>query len=238
MKKTTLTLLLTITFLKSFGCSCGPMKIMNAYSILDFIGVVEFKSLTEVENNYGIYKSTFEIKELFKGKNDEKIFVDSMKGSSCSFLPQKNNTYLILGYKTIDGKIMTSFCLAQGNPNKKSLSILRYLKKKKIENEISSNLRQTLKNELNPNLFEKSVNGVFIYRVALDSDLKIKKIFPCNRNAKRNFNEKVRKELKRTISYKINEEEKGFKIDNLTSYIILTWEDNYESERVITTTRL
>jgi len=238
MKKIILVLILTTTFTETFGCSCSSMKITNAYSTLDFIGIIEFKSLTEIENNYGIYKSTFEIKELFKGKENEKIFVDSMKGSSCSFIPQKNSKYLIFGYKNTDGKIMTSFCLAQGNPDKRSLSILRYLKKKKIENEISSNLRQTLNNEINSNLFEKSINGIFLYKVILNSDLRIKEILPSNENAKRNFNEKIRKELTSKIGYKINEVDKGIRTENLISYIILTWEYNYENDKIITTTKL
>jgi hypothetical protein len=238
MKRIFLTIILSTIFVRAFACSCGSMKITNTYSILDFIGIVEFKNLTELKNSYGIYKTTFELKELFKGKVNEKIFVDSMKGSSCSFIPEKNRKYLIFGYKNKDGKIMTSFCLAQGNPDKKSLSILRYLKKKKIGNEISSNLRQTLRNKINSNLFEKSVNGIFLYKVVLDSNLKFKEILPNNKNAQRNFSEKIKKELEAKISYELNEKDKGIKNEKFISYIILTWEKNYENERIITTTRL
>ena len=115
---------------------------MNAYSNLEFIGIVEFKTLNEIENSESIYESTYIIKELYKGNKNEKIYINSMKGSSCGFLPEKNSEYLILGYKENDGKTMISFCLVQGNPNKESLSILRKLNKERIEQNITSNLRQ------------------------------------------------------------------------------------------------
>ncbi|WP_218597756.1 hypothetical protein [Polaribacter sp. NJDZ03] len=233
-----LTFLLLITSFYSFACSCSQIKIVNAYSNLEFIGIVEFQTLNEIENSESIYESTYIIKELYKGNRNEKIYINSMKGSSCSFLPEKNSEYLILGYKENDGKTMISFCLAQGNPKKESLSILRKLSKEKIEQNISSNLRQIAKEEINNNLFEKSVKGIFLYKVHLDSELKIKEIIPQNENAKKNFNEKIRNEFKNKIYYQKSEEEIKLKKEKLTSYIILNWGKNYENERIITTSRL
>ena len=233
-----LTFSLLITSFYSFACSCSQIKIVNAYSNLEFIGIVEFQTLNEIENSKSIYESTYIIKELYKGNRNEKIYVNSMKGSSCSFLPEKNSEYLILGYKENDGKTMISFCSAQGNPNKESISILRKLSKEKIEQHISSNLRQIAKEEINYNLFEKSVKGIFLYKVHLDSELKIKEIIPQNENAKKNFNEKIRNEFKHKIYYQKSEEEIKLKKEKLTSYIILNWGKNYENERIITTSRL
>ena len=238
MKKILLTLILVFTFFKIEACSCGQTKIVNAYSILDFIGVIEFKTLTEIENANGIYQSTYKIKELFKGNSDERIYVESLKGSSCEFIPEKNKEYLILGYKTKKGKIITSICLANVNPSKNILSILRYLSKEKIEQNISSNLRQIVKKEIDYTLFEKGIKGIFLYKVDLDSDLKIKTIIPQNENAKNNFNEKIRGELKNKIYYQKNKKELKLKKEKLTSYIILNWEENYENERILTTSKI
>jgi hypothetical protein len=233
-----LTFLLLITTVYSFACSCAQIKIVNAYSNLEFIGIVEFQTLNEIENSESIYESTYIIKELYKGNRNEKIYINSMKGSSCGFLPEKNSEYLILGYKENDGKTMISLCLAQGNPNKQSLSILRKLSKEKIEKDISSNLRQFTKEEINYNLFEKSVKGIFLYKVYLDSELKIKEIIPQNENAKKNFNKKIRNEFKNKIYYQKSEEDIKLKTEKLTSYIILNWGKNYENERIIKTSRL
>jgi hypothetical protein len=238
IRKNILTFLLLITSFYSFACSCTRIKIVNAYSNFEFIGTVEFQTLNEIEKSESIYESTYIVKELYKGNRKEKIYINSMKGSSCSFLPEKNSEYLILGYKENGGKTMISFCLAQGNPNKENLSILRKLSKNKIEQNISSNLRQIAKGEINHNLFEKSVNGIFLYKVHLDSEFKIKEIIPQNENAKKNFNEKIRNEFKNKIYYQKSEEEIILKKEKLTSYIILNWEQNYKNQRVITTSRL
>ncbi|WP_298767704.1 hypothetical protein [uncultured Polaribacter sp.] len=233
-----LTFLLLIKSFYSFSCSCIPKKIINAYSNLNFIGIVEFQTLNPIQNNENIYESTFLIKELFKGNKNEKIYINSMLGSSCGFLPDLKSEYLILGVKKKDGKTMISYCLAQGNPNKESLSILRKLNREKIEQNITSNLLQIVKKEINYNLFEKSVKGIFLYKVHLNSELKIKEIIPQNENAKKNFNEKIRNEFKNKIHYQKSEEEIKLKTEKLTSYIILNWEENYENERIITTSRL
>ena len=238
IRNSILTFLLLITSFYSFACSCSQIKIVNAYSNLEFIGIVEFKTLNEIENSESIYESTYIIKELYKGNKNEKIYINSMKGSSCSFLPAKNSEYLILGYNGNDGKTMISFCLVQGNPNKESLSILRKLNKERIEQNITSNLRQITKEEINYNLFEKSVTGIFLYKVHLNSEMKIKEIIPQNENAKKNFNEKIRNELKNKIYYEKKEKEIKLKKEKFTSYIILNWETNYENERIITTSKL
>lgn len=238
MKKILITLILFFTIFKVQACSCSQFKIVNAYSLFEFIGIVEFQTLKEIDNSDGIYESTFEVKELFKGNRNEKIYVDSMQGSSCGFVPEKNKKYLILGSKEKNGKTMIAFCSVIGNPSKKSLSILRDLKKEKIEQNISSNLQQIMKNEINNSIFEKSVEGIFLYKVYLNSDLKITEIIPQNENAKKNFNEKIRTELKDKIYFENFEKELKLKKGNLTSYIILSWEKNYENKRIITTTKL
>ena len=68
--------------------------------------------------------------------------------------------------------------------------------------------------------------------------MKIKEIIPQNENAKKNFNEKIRNELKNKIYYQKSEKEIKLKKEKLTSYIILNWETNYENERIITTSKL
>ena len=68
--------------------------------------------------------------------------------------------------------------------------------------------------------------------------MKIKEIIPQNENAKKNFNEKIRNELKNKIYYEKNEKEIKLKKEKFTSYIILNWETNYENERIITTSKL
>lgn len=238
IKQYILTIILLIVSINSFACSCSSIKIINAYSNLNFIGIVEFQTLNQIENNKSIYESTYIIKELYKGNKDEKIYINSMKGSSCAFLPEKNREYLILGYKNRNGRTTISFCLVQGNPGKKSLSILRNLSKNKIGENISENLRQINKKEIKYNLFEKSVNGIFLYKVQLDSELKIKKIIPQNENAKNNFNETIENELKDKIYYKKNKDYLKLEKEDLTSYIILNWEENYENERIITTSKI
>jgi hypothetical protein len=43
------------------------------YSILNFIGIVEFQTLNQIENSENIYKSTYVIEEFYKGNKDKKI---------------------------------------------------------------------------------------------------------------------------------------------------------------------
>ena len=233
MRKQLLILVLFLISAKVLGCSCGPTKIVNAYSIYNFIGVVEFTSLTKIENSYGMYESTFNIKELFKGIRSQKIYIDSMEGSSCGFLPKKNTPYFIFAYKTRKGKTVISYCQAQSNPDEKTVSIVRELSRRKIGQTMSSNLRQRLKGDLNSELFESSLNAIFIYKVSLNSDLSISKIQPQNEHASMNFNEEIKRELKKKIVYEINEDDIKTKKKNLTSYIILDWQINYEDQRVI-----
>ena len=238
IRKYILTIIILITSVNSFACSCIPKKIINAYSNLNFIGIVEFQTLNPIQNNENIYESTFVIKELFKGNKNEKIYINSMLGSSCGFLPELKSKYLILGVKKKDGKTMISYCLVQKKPSKESLSILRKLSDEKVEQNLTSNLRQIEKGKIDHTLFEKSIKGILLYKVYLNSELKIKEIIPQNENSKNNFNENIRKEFKKRMYYLKKDDEIKLKKENLISYIILNWENNYENERIITTTKL
>ena len=139
-----LTFIFLITSAFTFACSCSQIKIVNAFSNLDFIGIVEFESIKRIENSYGAYASKVLVKELFKGNKNEKFIIDSQEGSSCSFLPEIKSEYFILGFKNEKGIIEISFCSAQKYPNKNELSILRNVVKKNEFQNISSNLNQTL----------------------------------------------------------------------------------------------
>ena len=234
--------IITITFLissiSSIACSCSGIKIVTAFSNLDFIGIVEFESINRIENSYGAYDSKILFKELFKGNKSEKFILDSQEGSSCGFMPETKSEYLILGYKNEQGIIEISFCSARTHPNDEELLILRKLSENKISTKISTNLHQILKEEIDSLLFGEYKNGFFLYKVNLNSDLTLKEIIPENRMAKNHFNSKVRNELIKKIKYKKAREKLKLKSVKLSPYIILTWSENYENKRIITTTKL
>tara|TARA_B100000787_G_C16096221_1_gene251284 strand:+ start:150 stop:785 length:636 start_codon:yes stop_codon:yes gene_type:complete len=211
---------------------------VNAFSNLDFIGIVEFESINRIENSYGAYESKIIFKELFKGNKKEKFIIDSQEGSSCSFMPETKSEYLILGYKNEQGIIEISFCSARIPPNEQELLILRKLSENQILTKISINLNQILKEEIDSLLFGKYKSGFFLYKVILNSDLTLKEITPENRMAKNHFNSKVRNELIKKIKYKKTREKFKLESGKLTSYIILNWTENYENKKIITTTKL
>lgn len=238
MKKTILTIFILICTTISFACSCPSIKIINAYSNFDFMGTVQFKSLMVIEKSSGYFESKIEIKELFKGDDKSKLFIYSDKGSSCEFIPELNTDYFILGLKNMSGEIEISFCSANSIPNEEKLSILRELVKESHSINISSNLIQQVKGDINPKFFKKSKCGFYLYKVLLNVDLSIKKILPLNENARMHQNDEVMDDLKSKVYY-IKTDDKS-KLDNsiLTSFIILGWSENGKKEKIIRPTSL
>lgn len=238
MNKTFLLIIALIITATTYACTCPLIKITNAFSHLEFIAIVEFQSLHQIENNSGYYKSNIKINELFKGNNISELLIDSGEGSSCGFSPRINTEYFILGYKNEQGLIKTTYCLAYSSPDVEKLSILRELAQKEISVQLTPNLRQELEDELNSTLFEKSVKGTFFYEVILNSDLEIKEIIACNENAERNLTNKIINELKQKIKYERFEENQKVTDKKIISFIILNWSTNYENEKIITATKI
>lgn len=238
MKKTYLAIILLLATITTYACTCPLIKITNAFSHFEFIAIVEFQSLHEIENNPGYYQSKFKINELFKGNNISELLIVSGEGSTCGFSPRINTKYFILGYKNEEGLIETSYCLTYNSPDDEKLSILRELAQKEISVQLTPNLRQELVDELNSTLFEELVTGTFLYEVILNSDLEIIEIIACNANAERNFNEQIKKEIKQKIKYERFEENQKIPSQKISSFILLSWTENYENEKVITATKI
>lgn len=238
MKNLIFTFILFIFTPTLFACSCPQIKIINVFSNFEFIGIVQFESLKEVKKKSNYFESKIKIKELFKGESIGKLYIHSDKGSSCEFMPEMNSDYFILGFKNDSGMIETSFCLTYEFPNNEKLSIFRELVKERGSDEITSNLIQYVKEDIDAKLFKKDVNGYFLYRVLLNSDLSIKEIIPVNNNAIINYDDKVRNDLKRKIFYRKADDKIKLGKTEFNSFLILNWSENQKNEKIITPTKL
>ena len=237
MKRIIFTFLLLSTFSVQ-ACVCGPLRLSNLFSGIDFVARIKFNSLEKIENSYGLYRTQYEVIEQFVGNEKIKLFINSQEGSSCSFVPELNTEYFIIAHKNEHGFVETSYCLSIRFPDKKLLSQIRELVKLKIPLRTSRNIRQITKQELNSRLFDKTVSGAFIYQVNMNSEFTVSDILPVNTNAKNNFDKNIKKELIQKFEYvKMNESSKIEK-KNLTTFIILSWRKDYEGRNILDPTKI
>lgn len=155
MKKYFLIIIVLSLSKMSLACSCSPFKIVNAFSYFEFIGIIEFESLEPVKEYDGFYKSKIRIKNLFKGNKKVELYINSEEGSSCGFIPYLNEKYFILAYRSSNGLLQTSYCLAYNPAEMKSLHFFKELKKRNVPELISSNIKETIK-KIDVKLFESS----------------------------------------------------------------------------------
>ncbi|SNR14835.1 exported protein of unknown function [Tenacibaculum jejuense] len=225
--------LLLISSYQSFACSCSPIKLMNAFSYADFIGVVQFESIKELNKNPGFYSSKIKIEELFKGNSNDAIFINSQKGSSCHFIPSNGVSFFILGFKNEQNLIEVSFCTALLSSSINHKDILRNISKKHKNKPIAYQFVQRLKGNINQTLFSKTKEPL-IYKVTLNSDASISNIIPENKIAQQNFNSGIRFELLKKVSFTKPDAKLKYKKDQLVSYIILKWTKNLDNETILT----
>ncbi|CAL2081551.1 conserved protein of unknown function [Tenacibaculum sp. 190524A02b] len=237
MKKIILIIFLLST-VTSFGCSCSQLRLTNAFSGIEFIGIIKFTSLKKVSDFEEFYKVEYEVIEQFVGNKKTELFIESQESSSCSFIPEINFEYFILAYKNENGFLVTSFCLAKNIPTFKVLSILREVTKANIHKNTTQNIIQYTKEKLNTNLFKKEIKGALIYEVNLNSNLEVTNLKPYNDKAKNNFNKRIKKELRDKFRYKKMNKELKIKGENFKAFIVLNWIENYKRKLVIETTKI
>ena len=192
MKKSLTLFLRLLTYTSISACSCTSMKAVNVFSYFEYIGIVEFQSITEIKNDSNYYSSTHTLKRLFKGSKNSNIYINSLKETSCAFIPKIGREYLILGERR-NGRIEISFCSAMRVPSEETLIKLDQLIQLGVDKRTSRNMYQTVREQIDSQLFPKEEKGIFIYKIKLDQELKITALSPFNTIAKSHFNKEVDK---------------------------------------------
>ena len=220
----------------SYSCSCPQIKFINAFSYFEFIGIVEFEDFAALKKDSNLYKTSIKFKEIFKGEKTQ-IMINSQIGSSCGFLPTKKEDYLIYGNKNDLGLIEISFCSARNlnnSFNKESVFNLKKLREIIPFNEITENIQQINKIEIDKKLFNLTLNELLVYKVKLNSKNEIIEIKPMNNNSLKNFSELINSELKNKIKFRKQNPDIEIKEKIRNTYIILKLEKDYENEIRIT----
>jgi len=121
--KLQITFLILIFFsLKTFACSCvtkpdfKTKEDLNEYIFIAHVKITGIQQIDNIETDRYVHQMTFEILELFKGKEINKIFVSgshpSLKGwTSCDLGEKIGDEWIIFGYyNNYFKKLTTGYC--------------------------------------------------------------------------------------------------------------------------------
>lgn len=196
MKKTILLCFLILTAKFTFSCECVSTPLLEKYQRSDFVAKIKILKVKQDDNHKDYHDIDFELINLFKGRSINKLKIESLLNTSCSFLPSENSTWLIFASRDQNGYISAGACSGSEQidqafdlvmyPNldvkyKKSidlkLEVLDYLKSKKITFDNKFKLTPT---NFRPCLDDlkgyEEKNRFAVYQVIVNSDLSIKKI--------------------------------------------------------------
>lgn len=188
IKKLLLCLVMFIST-ETIACTCGRIPILSNYQLSEFIASAKILKV-EKSNDEDYHDINIDLMKVYKGVNITKLKVRSLYGSSCSFLPSVNTTWLIFASKDDRGFLSFGFCsgseqihpdvkiITYPNSGKKhldlKLEVLSFLKKSKISAINQFNLKM---NDFNisqdglPGYTER--NRFALYEIAVNQDLSI-----------------------------------------------------------------
>lgn len=95
---------------ETFSCDCVITPLLEKYSSSDFIATIKILKVIKDENNKDYHDIEFELINLYKGASVNKLKIESVLNSSCSFLPSENTTWLIFASKDHKGFLSSGAC--------------------------------------------------------------------------------------------------------------------------------
>jgi hypothetical protein len=95
---------------EAFSCSCVNTPLLEKYQRSDFIATIKILKVIRDENNKDYHDIDFELINLYKGASLNKLKIESVLNSSCSFLPSENTIWLIFAAKDHNGFLSFGAC--------------------------------------------------------------------------------------------------------------------------------
>ncbi|MFZ2784949.1 MAG: hypothetical protein WAZ36_11145 [Sediminibacterium sp.] len=95
---------------ETFSCSCVNTPLLEKYQRSDFIATIKILKVIQDENNKDYHDIDFELINLYKGASINKLKIESVLNSSCSFLPSENTTWLVFASKDHNGFLSFGAC--------------------------------------------------------------------------------------------------------------------------------
>lgn len=185
--KIPLQILIFLSSIGIFACTCDEPDITEKYTRSDFVAKAKIIKIYPNIGSKEIYKADILISEIFKGKSLESIYVggrsDGKPGSSCAIFIPENTELIIYAQKDDDGKYGIGMCsgllfLNIGNIKKqgRELDILGMFKSKNIDftDKISYREKASLHKKLEQFKAIELVKKYGIYEITFTSDLNIK----------------------------------------------------------------
>lgn len=95
---------------EAFSCSCANPPLIEKYQSSDFVATIKILKVIQDENNKDYHDIEFELINLYKGASINKLKIESVLNSSCSFLPSENTTWLIFASKSHKAFLRSGAC--------------------------------------------------------------------------------------------------------------------------------
>lgn len=193
--KLTLTILFTIAFLKASACSCGMFPMSWHYQQASFVATIKILTLEQDSVDKNIHNADIEILDLYKGQHVDKIKIltETNRGSSCAFLPEIGNTFVVFGWVWNKKEVMFGFCNniklnQQSKPSEYAneganygsvmnlnLDALKFLGTKKLVNLNPSKIANTFF-FVDTKMKLESKTGFAVYKLKVNQDYSIDKV--------------------------------------------------------------
>ncbi len=125
LKKKLLLCFLLLIAIESFSCECVYTPLLEKYQRSDFIATVKITKVIQDENNKDYHDIDFELINIYKGASINKLKIESLVNSSCSFLPSENTTWLIFASKDHKGFLSFGACSGSEQINRE-FDLIKY----------------------------------------------------------------------------------------------------------------
>ncbi|MES2874576.1 MAG: hypothetical protein V4708_12700 [Bacteroidota bacterium] len=108
--KALLLFFLMIISIRSFGCTCGIIPLIDNYQHSDFIATAKILTVVQDASNKDYHDIEVALINVYKGTPIKKLKIHSWLMSSCAFLPDENTTWLIFASKNQEGSLIFGSC--------------------------------------------------------------------------------------------------------------------------------
>ncbi|MET6990275.1 hypothetical protein [Sediminicola arcticus] len=194
MKKLPL-IILSLFCSSAFACECARVGLIDRFERADFVATAEIQKITPAGSDY--HNIEIKVGEVFKGSSVNKLKIESILNSSCSFYTPEKSNWLIFAYK--DSKLGLVFGSCSGSiqldrkvneekypefnkkteqSNQKKLSVLRFIKETEIDIKNDFRLNYTfLNNCLDKGKGFALEEGTFgLFKIWVSKELKVKAV--------------------------------------------------------------
>lgn len=203
------------------ACVCGIESLLERYQRSDFIATAKILKIypDRLDKDYHIIE--IEISNIYKGNPITSLKIRSAFDSSCSFFTPEDSAWLIFASKEKDGELSFGRCSGSIQLDKKfdlkeypnaikdlnrkveaSLSVLQFLKDNNIKDVNKYNLYVSSKiNYMSDfkNFEGGSGDGIAIYELDVDKDLRINKIKALKKFDDNNLTKIIKKGVKKNL---------------------------------------